>query len=535
MTGGQSADSSAWADAFARLSAADRESSLAPEDLERLAVAGYLVGRDEVHQDALSRAYQEWVHRREPARAARCAFWLAFRFLLRGDGAQGGGWLAHARRLVDSGDRDCVERGYLLVPDALSALSSGDGKGAYDAFGDGLAIGERFGDPDLTALCELGRGQALIRLGRTTAGLAALDEVMATVTAGAVSPIVTGVAYCAMVFECQRLFDVRRAREWTLALSRWCRSQPDRVPYRGQCLVHRSEIMLLSGDWPDALRQAREACERLSGEPAAGMAYYQLAELHRLRGEFDSAEEAYRQANRSGRSPQPGLALLRLAQGQIDAAAAAIGRVMQETADPVSRAHLLGASVEVSLAEGELTGARGAAEELFELAETLDAGVLHAVAAHAMAAVHLAEGDARAALSESRRAWSTWRELDAPHGAACARVLIGVACRQLGDEDGATMEFDAATWVLQQLGAEPDLARVERLMRTAAPRRAGELSAREREVLALVAAGRTNRQIATELLVSEHTIRRHLQNIFVKLDVPSRAAATAYALRHKLI
>ena len=528
-------DTSGWADAYTCLAAADRESPLEVEDLERFAIAAHLIGREDDCEVIRTRAHHEWVRRGEWARAARCAFWLAFEYLLKGEPARCSGWLARGRRLVRDGAMDCVEQGYLLVPSALETMFGGNAAAAQADFVGAANIGERFGDADLMTLSGLCRGQALIRLGKAADGVAALDEVMVTVTSGEVSAILSGVVYCAVLLECRSIFDVRRAREWTVALSRWCERQPDLVPYRGQCLVHRSEIMQLQGEWPDALREAQEACERLSGGPAVGLAFYQLGELSRLRGDFDDADGAFRQASRSGPEPQPGLALLRLAQGQIEVAATAIRRVVDQTQDLIGRAHLLGAYVEIMLAADEVALARAAANELSEIAAELDAAFLHAVSAHAGGAVRLAEGDGRTALAELRRAWVTWQELDAPYGAARARVLMALACRQLGDEDSAMMELDAARSVFGQLGAEPDLAQVERLSQRATPRTASALTSRELEVLLLVAAGKTNRQIGAALLISDHTVRRHLQNIFVKLDVPSRAAAAAHALRHKLI
>ena len=310
------------------------------------------------------------------------------------------------------------------------------------------------------------------------------------------------------------------------------------VAHTGICLVHRAEVMQLQGAWQAALEEVQQAGERLQGvlnQRLAGSALYRQGEIQRLQGEFANAEEAYRAASRVGFEPQPGLALLRLAQGNGAAAEAAIVRVTDETEAPLKRAGLLPACVEIMLVVGDLEEARHASGELEAISEMHASDLLGALAAHAGGAVALAEGDARAALGLLRRALATWQDLEAPYEAARTRVLVGMACRRLGDDDAAALELEAARTVFEELGAGPDLTRVDSLLTSAPSRNAYGLSPRELEVLRHVAGGKTNKEIASELVLSDRTVERHVSNIFAKLHVSTRAAATAFAYEHQLL
>jgi DNA-binding NarL/FixJ family response regulator len=523
-----------WGDAFDQLSTAHRQGQLDAEDLERLAVAAYMVGRDEACEDAWIAAHHAWLSGGDAERAARCAFWHALGLFFRGDLAPAMGWVARGGRLLEGTRRATVEQAWLRMLTAMPRLFEGDAD-VYSSFVEAGQIAERLADPDATMFARLCRGYALILQRHVAEGIALLDEVMVSVTADEVGPILAGIAYCQMIALCQAVFDLRRAREWTEALTRWCDAQPDLVPFRGNCLVHRCEIFQLQGAWTEALDSARRACELLAGPPAwdvLGSAHYQLAEIQRLRGELAEAEDSYRQASQAGRDPEPGLCLLHLAQGRVDLALPAIRRALDEAEDPVRRSRLLPACVEVMLEAENVPAARAAADELAGIAAQLDATYLNALAAEASGAVLLAEGEPRAALAKLRAAQRLWRELQTPHQAARVRLLIGVACRELGDGANAELEFQAARKLLEELGAAPDL---ERLSRHTGSPRPGGLSRREYEVLALVATGKTNRAIATELFISEKTVARHVSNIFAKLTLSSRAEATAYAYKHGLV
>jgi DNA-binding NarL/FixJ family response regulator len=290
--------------------------------------------------------------------------------------------------------------------------------------------------------------------------------------------------------------------------------------------------------WPESVEEARRAGARLAHAAdsyATGGAFYRQAEVYRVLGDFTAADDAYRQASRWGLEPQPGLALLRLAQGRTDAAAAALQRVLAETTEGFRRARLLSAHVEIMLAVGDVQGARDSAGELTEIAERYDTLALRAVADHARGAVLLDEGEARAAVVALRGARQAWQELEAPYEAARVRVLVGLGCRALGDEEAAAMELEAARSVLAQLGAAPDLARLDALAHREAAWKVHGLTERELQVLRLVATGATNHAIAGQLFVAEKTVDRHVSNIFTKLGVSSRAAATAYAYQHRLL
>ena len=410
-------------DSYKSLSHADQVAPLGAEDLELLATTAYMLGRDDDYLSGLERAHHEYLDDGEAMRAMRCAFWLGVNLALRGEMGPATGWLGRAQRLLERQEHDCVERGYLLLPVVLQRAATGDHEGAYATAAEAAMIGERFGDRDLFALAVHEQGHALVRLGRVEEGLRLLDEAMVAVTAGELSPIVTGLIYCSVIDGCQEVYELRRAREWTAALTQWCEQQPELVAFTGRCLVHRAEIMELEGAWQDALEEARRAhqrCAQVKNQLAAAQASYLQGEIHRLRGEFAAAEQVYREASRSGYEPQPGLALLRLAQGNGNTAAAAIRRVVGETTEPLKRARLLPAYVEIMLALGDVEEARSACHELEEISARYESGMLGAMVAHAEGAVDLADGDARAALLALRYAWQVWHELEAPYEVARA-------------------------------------------------------------------------------------------------------------------
>ena len=498
-----------------------------------------MLGRDDDYVAALERAHRAHLDADHSLPAARCAFWIGLTLFLRGETAPATGWFARAQRLVDREGRDCAERGYVLTAVCVQQMAARDYEAAYATAGEAAAIGERCGDRDLVAFARMDQGSAMLSLGRTDEGRRLVDETMVSVTAGELSPIAAGLVYCNTISVCQDAHELRRAREWTAALTRWCEQQPDMVAHTGICHVHRAELMTLGGDWEEALGELRRLGARPAGglvnQRAMGQAAYQRGEVLRLRGEFDAAEAAYREASRLGREPQPGLALLRLVQGNAEAAAASIRRAVGEAARPLKRATMLPAYVEIALAADDVEAARAAWRELEEIAGRHGSDALVASAAQAEGAVRLAEGDADAALTATRRAWSLWEELKAPYEAARARVLVGLACRGLGDEDTAALELEAARQAFIELGAAPDLAALDSLTGQPEPGDTGGLTARELEVLRLVAAGRSNREIAAALTISEHTAARHLQNIFAKLSVSSRTAASAFAFEHHLV
>ena len=456
--------------------------------------------------------------------------------MFHGHMAQAGGWLARAERtLAEVGE--CSTSGFLLIPTFLEAHESGRVEEARSLADRIVDIARRCDDHDLLALGLLCQGEATIALGQTAAGMRLLDDAMVSVTTGEVSPIPAGIVYCGVIAACIDAFDLRRAAEWTEVLTDWCEQQPDLVPFRGQCLVHRSEVLQAHGSWPDAAKAAEDALRYLSepGHPSVGAALYQVGELHRLRGELAAAERAYREASHHGREPSPGFELLRLAQGQVVAAVASIQRVVEETRGLRTHPAMLAAAVEVLLASGDVAAARDASDELGErVIAGQVAPYVQAMAAYCSGSVLLAEGDAMGAVVELRRAGAAWRDLELPYDAARASVQIARACRALSDHDAADRQLATALETFEHLGARTELARAGRLARSSgvAP---GQLTARQCDVLRAVATGKSNREVAAALGISEHTVARHLQNIFTKLDLPSRAAATTYAHEHGLL
>jgi ATP/maltotriose-dependent transcriptional regulator MalT len=511
-------------------------SDLSASDLESWGLAAYLTGRDDEAENARVRAHEAYLADRDLEGASRTAFWLGLSLMMAGEPARAGGWFGIMRQVTGEAIGSTRWSGYSALNLGMVALFTGRFEESLEQLGHALEVARQYTDLDLRLLAGSGHGQALLAQGRIADGMSELDGVMVLATSSGVSPQAVGQVYCAVISVCRGSLDVERGGEWTEALSRWCEAQPDLMPYRGQCLVHRSEVLQIRGRWDEAIAEAeRVLVDERRGERdvALGMARYQRAELHRLRGDDREAERGYREALAAGHDPQPGLALLRLAQGKGESALLSIQRALGETGVPFLRIRLLPALVEVALAVGDLGAAAAALRELEGAAAQLGSVYARAVAATSAGGLAVAENRSADALGRLRAALADWAKLDAPYEAARCRVLLARACQDLGDVETAEMEREAARDVFRDLGAARDLA----LLSGNQPRAqvpAG-LTPREVEVLRLVATGASNREVAADLVLSEKTVARHVANIFVKIGVSSRSAATAFAYDQNLV
>ena len=521
-----------WRAAYGLFSAVQSDAPLTIEDTERFATAAYLIGEEREALELWARLHHVCASDGKIDEAARWAFWIALFHLLAGRANHAGGWCARARRLLSSEGSEGAASGY---GDIIDGLIGADGAPPTQRFDTAIELAAKFDDQDLLSIGLLSRGQALILGDAVAEGVRLLDEAMVTVTAGRVTPVLAGVVYCAVILTCQSVFDLERAVQWTRELDAWCAAQPDLVPYRGQCLVHRSELLVNDGDWAAAEREADKALIHLgaASETVVGRAYYQRGEIFRLRGAYGPAVEMYREADLRGFPPQPGAALVMLAQGRKSEAAEALNSAQETSRGAERRLLLLGPLVETLLATGEIGSARRHAEELTHRAAQSGAPLLEATALDTMGRLLLAEGKPQAARSILREALMIWQRLACPYPAARTRRFLGEAQLALGETPAGRADIAAAQEVFVRLGAEPDAALAASLL--APERDTGGLTARELEILSRVAAGDTNRQIAAALSISEHTVARHLSNIFDKTGTGNRTEASIYAQKSGLV
>ncbi len=525
--------STAWAGAYAGFRAADL-SELTARDLEGFADAAWWLSKLDESLDLRHKAYAAYVTAGDERAAAAVAARLAIEHFMREEASVGAGFLMRAQRHAE-GIANEPETGWLALLEATVARFTGDFERAVELSERAIELGRRHGVSDLVAMAIHSQGLALIATGRVPEGFALLDEAMAAVVAGDLSPYFTGVIYCAVISACLELGDVRRAGEWSEAAVVWCDTLAPGSPFPAWCRVDRAEVARLRGSWAEAESEAMLAADELALQRPglAASAFVQLGEVRRRVGDLAGAEAAFERAQELGQEPQPGLALVRVSQGNADAARSALRVALSGALHPPVRARLLAAQVEAALAAGAIDEARTAADELRAMAEALALPAFAAASETAAGSLALAEGDVPAALDALRRATATWQDLRLPYETARARTLLGQALLAGGDEDGARRELRGALAEFERLGAAGDVAEVREAMEGRRSLPAG-LTAREAEVLRLVAAGKTNRDIAVELVISEHTVARHLQNMFAKLGVSSRAAATAFAFEHRL-
>lgn len=523
-----------WSTCYEQVANLDLDNLEGP-DLLLVADAAWWTLELEASMAARQRAYRSFAGAGDHQRAAWCGWFLWFDYRFKGDTAVASSWLRRAERHLE-GDRSGEAAGYVLVATATAALDRGDLAGANHLAVEALTEGRRIGSADVVALATETLGRVAIDEGRSDEGRTLLDDAMCSVVAGELSPLASGLLFCDVLTTCMEQADLKRAAEWTTVALAWCDAQSTITPYHGVCRVHGVEVRALQGQWAEAEADGVRACDELIRlEPAAaGHAYYAIGDIRRRRGDLAGADKAFSRANELGRWPQPGLALLRLAQGRHDDARSLLSvRAGDLPTALLSRCEMLAAQVEVAIAVGDLEGAEEAAGVLGEEAEGREP-LLGAIAASAAARLALSRMDAGAALAHATRAVEGFRALGLPHEIGRALVVRAQAAQAQGDSESARLDLDAACAALESLGAVADLRAVAEIRGEAAARPAG-LTPREVEVLRLVATGLTDRQIAEALALSEHTVGRHLQNIFTKIGVATRAAATSFAYSHGLV
>ena len=465
QAGRDAAQRHAWQQAFDLLSQADARDPLPADDLATLGEAAWWIGRNEACIGARERAFAAYLEGGDPIGAARMAISLARDHKVRLESGIFRGWLLRAERLL-ADQPESAEHGWVLRIHANQAAAEGDLERALELVGQALEIGMRVGNRDLQAVALHDQAEYLVRLGRIDEGLAMADEATVAAVGGELGPWATGVVYCNTISLSDALADYRRAGEWTEASIRWCERQSI-AGFPGICRVHRADVIRLRGHWLQAEREALQACSELEDSGLllfAGEGFYEVGVIRLRMGDLESAEDAFRQAHEKGRDPHPGLALLRLYQGNAHAARSSIRRALDETATRLDRTKLLPAEVEVDVATGELEAARTATEELESIAEEFRSPALRAEAAMCRGTVQLAEGDPAGACRSLKRSWQLWQEVDAPYEAARARMLLGQAYRAKGDEETAVLELRAARTAFERLGAALDLKRLAELL-----------------------------------------------------------------------
>ncbi|HEX9683275.1 MAG TPA: LuxR C-terminal-related transcriptional regulator [Acidimicrobiales bacterium] len=525
----------AWDEAFD----AARSAGVAPgraeaDRLDMVAEAAWWLGRLDECIDAREQAYARYEAVGDRLRAGQCAVWLWEHHQMKARPAIAGAWLRRARHALEA-DTESIEFGNLVLREAELAHGSGDLDGATTLARDALRLGQELPSADLEAEALQTIGRVLIDAGRAADGLAHLDEAMLSAVEGRLGPYTTGKVYCSLISACEELGDLRRAAEWTDATLRWSSENHPLAMWPGICRVHHAALLQLRGDWGAAEREARQACVELDGfhVPNVAAGYIEIGEIRRRLGDLHGAEEAFARAEELCGQQSAGLALVRLAQRRVDEATAIITRMLAEhTSNQLARGKLLPARVQIAIAARDLDTATAAASELERIATDNESPVLSAAALSSRGRLQLAQGDTSAACATLRQAVQRWQQLEVPYEVATARLLLGQACRDGGDEDGATRSLASAAAIFDRLGASLDAGHIRDL--TSPSSLPAGLTAREAEVLSLVASGQTNKEIAATLHRSERTVARHLSNIFTKVGVTSRTAAAGFAYENGL-